>query len=68
MEAENLIGKWFKHIGKSCDWFKKDKWYKCIGDIERKKAFLDDANEPNGIAPLNHIYFDLSNPQDNKPE
>jgi hypothetical protein len=47
--------------------FTVGEWYKCIGDLSKSFAFIDNKGDENGWAPRNHIYFDLDNPRSFDP-
>lgn len=73
LDYSHLVGKWLRYIGNNSanDDFIKDKWYKCIGDINKRCAFLDGHETPNGFFGCNFgntLSFDLSNPLDHNPD
>jgi hypothetical protein len=64
------MNKYFKFIGKSECGFTEGEWYMCITVDPNLYAgsFVDNEGRFNGYFPHNDEYFDLNNPQVNKPQ
>jgi hypothetical protein len=64
------MNKYFKFIGKTERDFTNGEWYMCVSNnpLHYAGSFIDNVGRFNGYFPHNDEYFDLSNPQVNKPK
>jgi hypothetical protein len=70
-EQHPLIGKWVKCVCVDADkggHFRNGKWYQCMSDVEKVRAFINDKGQKDGFHPHNNEYFNLTDARDYNPD
>jgi co-chaperonin GroES (HSP10) len=70
-EQHPLIGKWVKCVCVDADkggHFRNGKWYQCMSDVEKVRAFINDKGQKDGFHPHNYEYFNLTDARDYNPD
>jgi hypothetical protein len=70
-EQHPLIGKWVKCVCIDADkggHFTNGKWYQCMSDVEKRRAFINDKGQKDGFHPHNDEFFNLTDARDYNPD